>query len=66
MVDDSIPSLRMLTEILTKEGYKVRPVEDPQSALEAAMARSPQSLILCWMSDAQDERLRTLPAFETG
>ena len=26
VVDDTIASLRLLTEILTKEGYQVRPV----------------------------------------
>jgi PAS domain S-box-containing protein len=46
VVDDTIASLQMLTEILTKTGYKVRPVEDPQWALEAALAQPPTLILL--------------------
>ena len=31
VVDDTIATLRLLTEILTGSGYKTRPVEDPRS-----------------------------------
>ena len=44
VVDDIIASLRMLTDILKRAGYKPRLVEDPQAALEAALAHP--SLIL--------------------
>jgi PAS domain S-box-containing protein len=46
VVDDTIASLRMLTEILTKAGYKARPVEDSQLALEAALAQPPSLILL--------------------
>ena len=29
VVDDEIASLRLLTDILTKEGYQVRPADGP-------------------------------------
>ena len=46
VVDDTIASLRLLTEILTKEGYQVRPVEKPQLALESALAHPPSLILL--------------------
>ena len=46
VVDDTIASLRTMTEILTKAGYKPRPVEDPQLALEAAQAQPPSLILL--------------------
>ncbi len=46
VVEDSIASLRMLTEILAKEGYKIRPIEQPQSALKAAFAKPPSLILL--------------------
>jgi PAS domain S-box-containing protein len=46
VVDDTIASLRMLTEILSKAGYKTRPVEDPELALEAALAQPPSLILL--------------------
>lgn len=45
IVDDETDSLRLLTDILSSEGYRVRPMERPQSAIESAMA-DPPSLIL--------------------
>ena len=46
VVDDTIASLRMLTEILTEAGYKVRPVEEPRLGLEAALAQPPSLILL--------------------
>jgi PAS domain S-box-containing protein len=46
VVDDSTATLRMLTEILTKVGYKIRPVEEPRMALEAALAQPPDLILL--------------------
>jgi len=46
VVDDAIATLRMLTEILTKEGYKVRPIEEPHLALEAALTQPPSLILL--------------------
>ncbi len=45
IVDDEIAGLRLLTDILSSKGYRVRPTERPQSAIESAMA-DPPSLIL--------------------
>ena len=46
VVDDSITSLQLLTEILTKEGYQVRPAERPQLAIESALAHPPSLILL--------------------
>jgi PAS domain S-box-containing protein len=72
VVDDTIASLQMLTEILTTAGYKVRPVEEPRLALEAALAQPPSLILLDvkmpQMSGfevcrrlKQDERTRDVP-----
>ena len=74
VVDDEIPSLRLLTEILTKEGYQVRPVEKPQLALESALAHPPSLIMLdvrmpemsgfeVCRQLKQDERTRDIPVF---
>jgi PAS domain S-box-containing protein len=57
VVDDTLSSLRMLTEILAKAGYKTRPVEDPQLALEAALAQPPSLILL-------DVRMPNMSGFE--
>ncbi|MBE2225026.1 MAG: response regulator, partial [Anaerolineae bacterium] len=46
VVDDSIASLRLLTEILTKEDLKVRPVREPQLAFMSACAQPPNLILL--------------------
>jgi PleD family two-component response regulator len=46
VVDDEAPSLQRLAEILARAGYRVRPVERPQVALEAALAHSPSLILL--------------------
>ena len=46
VVDDNLANLRMLTEILTKAGYKTRPAEEPQFALESALAQPPSLILL--------------------
>jgi len=46
VVDDTIASLRVLTEILSKAGYKTRPVEDPEFALAAALAQPPNLILM--------------------
>jgi CheY-like chemotaxis protein len=46
VVDDSIDNLQVLSEILTEAGYRVRPVEKPQIALESALAHPPSLILL--------------------
>ena len=46
IVDDHIPSLRLLTELLEKEGYRARPVEIAQAALDSAVAMPPGLILL--------------------
>ena len=41
IVDDEIPNLRLLTELLEKEGYQVRPTDKSQTAIDAALAKPP-------------------------
>ena len=57
VVDDTVASLRMLTQILSNEGYKTRPVEEPQLALEAALAQPPSLILL-------DVRMPKMSGFE--
>ena len=57
VVDDTIASLQMLTEILTTAGYKTRPVEEPRLALEAALAQPPSLILL-------DVRMPKMSGFE--
>jgi PAS domain S-box-containing protein len=72
VVDDTIATLRLLTEILTGSGYKTRPVEDPRLALEAARAQPPSIILLdvrmphmggfeLCRKLKQDERTREVP-----
>ena len=46
IVDDETASLRLLTDILSSKGYRVRPTERPQSAIESAMADPPGLILL--------------------
>lgn len=46
VVDDEIPNLRLLTQILSEEGYQVRPAERPQLAIESALAEPPSLILL--------------------
>jgi PleD family two-component response regulator len=72
VVDDEIASLRLLTEILTREGYQVRPAEGPQVALKSALAHPPSLILLdvkmpemsgfeVCQRLKQDERTRDVP-----
>ena len=72
VVDDNIPSLRRLAEILSQEGYRVEQADRPEAALQAVRAQPP-SLILLDLSLPgmsgfevcrrlkQDERTRGVP-----
>jgi len=46
VVDDTPGNLRVLVELLTKHGYKVRPVPDGELALSSARGKIPPDLIL--------------------
>jgi PAS domain S-box-containing protein len=46
VVDDNIDSLRYLSELLGKTGYRVRPAERPRFALETAVAHTPSLILL--------------------
>ena len=72
IVDDDIASLRLLTDILSREGYRVRPTEKPQSAIESAIAEPPSIILLDVIMPEmsgfelsqklkQDERTRDIP-----
>lgn len=57
VVDDETDSLRLLTEILTREGYRVRPVERPLFALQSALADPPLLILL-------DVKMEEMDGFE--
>lgn len=57
VVDDEISNLRLLTELLEKEGYQVRPAETAQLALDSAMAHPPGLILL-------DVRMPKMDGFE--
>ena len=72
IVDDDIASLRLLTDILSREGYRVRPTEKPQFAIESAIAEPPSIILLDVIMPEmsgfelsqklkQDERTRDIP-----
>ena len=57
VVDDEIPNLQLLTGLLEKEGYRVRPAEKAQTALDAALAKPPGLILL-------DVRMPEMDGFE--
>jgi len=57
VVDDTIASLRLLTEILIKEGYQVRPTDRSKLALQSALANPPSLILL-------DVRMPEMSGFE--
>ena len=46
IVDDQIPNLRLLTDLLEKEGYKVRPADKPHMAIDSAFSKPPGLILL--------------------
>ena len=46
VVDDTPASLRLLTELLTGHGYRIRPAQDGPMALESAAAKTPDLILL--------------------
>ena len=57
IVDDEIPNLHLLAELLEKEGYRVRPAEMPQMAIDSALAKPPSLILL-------DVRMPEIDGFE--
>ena len=57
IVDDEIPNLRLLSELLEKEGYQVRSAAKPQTAIDLAMAKPPALFLL-------DVRMPEMDGFE--
>ncbi|MBW1742404.1 MAG: PAS domain S-box protein, partial [Deltaproteobacteria bacterium] len=57
IVDDEIPNLRLLTKLLEKEGYNVRPAEKAQTAIDSALAKPPGLILL-------DVRMPEIDGFE--
>jgi two-component system cell cycle sensor histidine kinase/response regulator CckA len=57
IVDDEIPNLRLLAELLEKEGYQIRPAEKAQTALDSALAKPPGLILL-------DVRMPEMDGFE--
>jgi DNA-binding NtrC family response regulator len=46
VVDDTPASLRLLTELLAKEGYRIRPASDGALALKSIAAKAPDLILL--------------------
>lgn len=72
VVDDNIASLKLLSGILIRAGYRVRPAERPQLALASALAQPPSLILLdvkmpemsgfeVCRRVKQDERTRDIP-----
>lgn len=57
VVDDEIHNLQLLTQLLSEEGYQIRPAETPQLAIEAALAQPPCLILL-------DVRMPEMDGFE--
>ena len=57
IVDDEIPNLQLLSELLGKEGYLVREAKQPQMAVKSALARPPALILL-------DVRMPNMDGFE--
>ena len=72
IVDDEMPNLKLLSELLGKEGYQVRPANKPQLAIDFALAQPPILILLDVKMPQmdgfevcerlkQDERTRDIP-----
>jgi PAS domain S-box-containing protein len=46
IVDDEVASLRLLTEVLSQDGYRVRPAESARLAIDSALAKPPGLILL--------------------
>ena len=57
IVDDEMPNLKLLSELLGREGYQVRPANNPQLAIDSALAQPPKLILL-------DVRMPEMDGFE--
>ncbi len=57
IVDDEMPNLKLLTELLGREGYQVRPADSPQIAIDSALGQPPKLILL-------DVRMPEMDGFE--
>jgi PAS domain S-box-containing protein len=57
IVDDEIPNLQLLSELLGKEGYHVRKAKQPKMAIKSAVAQPPSLILL-------DVRMPEMDGFE--
>lgn len=57
IIDDEMPNLKLLSEMLGREGYQVRPANDPQMAIDSALAQPPKLILL-------DVRMPQMDGFE--
>ena len=57
VVDDEVPNLKLLSEILSGAGYRVRPARVPQLAIDSARAQPPDLILL-------DVRMPEMDGFE--
>lgn len=46
IVDDEVPNLQLLTQLLSEAGYQVRPSTSPRLALKSALAKPPNLILL--------------------
>ena len=72
ILDDEMPNLKLLSELLGREGYQVRLANDPQMAIDSARAQPPKLILLDVRMPQidgfevcerlkQDERMRDIP-----
>ncbi len=68
VVDDTLTSLKLLVELLTAEGYQVRPADSGELALAAVAAQPPELILLDIFMPEMDgfEVLRRLKAREAS
>jgi PAS domain S-box-containing protein len=54
VIDDEVDQLRLMTEVLTRAGYRVRSAEEPLLGLESALAYPPGLILLDVMMPGMD------------
>ena len=57
IVDDEMPNLKLLSDLLGREGYQVRPANKPQVAIDSALGQPPKLILL-------DVRMPQMDGFE--